>query len=157
MRPHFHAGSARVWHGTMPVEFLYTAGAAGERFFDTLRRRDVFAVTRCQGCNLTYLPPRLYCERCFDDLSETWQEVPPVGRVHTFTVVRVDGTGRPLPTPDIVAYVRIDGTDGGMVARLLQVAADAVRLDMPVRAILAPRRRRRGVLADLLGFAPTRS
>jgi uncharacterized OB-fold protein len=156
VKPDLHAGSARVWHGTMPVEFLYTAGAAGERFFVTLRRRDVFAVTRCEECNLTYLPPRLYCERCFDDLSEAWHEVPPVGRVHTFTVVRVDGTGRPLRTPDIIAYVRIDGTDGGMVSRLLDVDSAAVGIDMPVRAVLAPRRKRRGLLADLLGFAPTR-
>jgi hypothetical protein len=156
VNPDLHAGGARVWRGTMPVEFLYTAGVAGERFFDTLRRRDVFAVTRCEACNLTYLPPRLYCERCFDDLSATWHEVPPLGRVHTFTVVRVDGTGRPLQIPEIVAYVRIDGTDGGMVGRLLQVAPDDVRIDMPVRALLAPRRKRRGVLADLLGFAPAR-
>jgi len=154
VNPDLHAGGARVWRGRMPVEFLYTAGAAGERFFDTLRRRDAFAVTHCAACNLTYLPPRLYCERCFDDLSGTWREVPPVGRVHTFTVVRVDGTGAPLPAPEIIAYVRIDGTDGGMVSRLLQVDAAAVSIEMPVRAVLAPRRRRRSNLADLLGFAP---
>jgi uncharacterized OB-fold protein len=156
VNPDLRAGTARIWRGTMPVEFLYTAGIAGERFFDTLRRRDVFAVTRCEECNLTYLPPRLYCERCFDDLSEAWHDVPPVGRVHTFTVVRVDGIGEPLHTPEIVAYVRIDGTDGGMVSRLLQVEAAAVGLEMPVRAVLAPRRKRRGVLVDLLGFAPAR-
>ncbi len=151
-----HAGSATVWRGSMPVQFLYTAGAAGERFFQTLRRRGRFAVTRCEECHLTYLPPRVYCERCFEDLSETWQEVAPRGRVHTFAVVHVDGMGRHLPAPEVVAYVRIDGTDGGMVARLLRVAPSDVRLEMPVTAVLAPPRKRRGNLADLYGFAPPR-
>ncbi len=153
---HLHAGSARVWRGTMPVEFLYTAGVAGERFFQTLRKRGQFAVTRCDECNLTYLPPRLYCERCFADLSDTWQDVAPTGRVHTFTVVHVSGTGDPLPQPDIVAYVKIDGTDGGMVGRLLRVKPGDVQLEMPVTAVLASPRKRRGVLADLQGFAPLR-
>ncbi|HEY3248979.1 MAG TPA: Zn-ribbon domain-containing OB-fold protein [bacterium] len=154
--PDLHAGDGRVWRGRMPVEFLYTAGVAGERFFATLRTRGRFAVTRCEECSLTYLPPRLYCERCFADLSDTWGEVPATGRVHTFAVVHVTGTGRPLPAPEVVAYVRIDGTDGGMVARLLRVTPADVQLDMPVTAVFVPRRKRRGVLADLHGFAPLR-
>jgi len=90
---------ARVWHGTMPVQYLYTAGVAGERFFQTLRRKGVFAVTTCAECQVTYLPPRLYCERCFADLSEAWAEVAPSGRVHTYTVVHEDQDGRPLDPP----------------------------------------------------------
>lgn len=145
-----------VWRGRMPVEFLYTAGAAGERFFQTLRRRGRFEATHCDECNLTYLPPRIYCERCFADLSDTWREVPLTGRVHTFTVVRMDGQGRPLPAPEVIAYVRIDGTDGGLVARLLKAAPGDVQLEMPVKAVLAAPRKRRGTLDDLLGFAPTK-
>src|SRR5207247_10607474 len=68
----------------------YTAGVAGERFFQTLRSRGVLAVTRCAECQVTYLPPRLYCERCFADLSQAWAEVAPGGRVHTYTVVCED-------------------------------------------------------------------
>lgn len=150
------ASRPSAWRGKMPVEFLYTAGAAGERFFQTLRRRGRFEVTRCDECNLTYFPPRIYCERCFADLSATWKEAPLTGRVHTFTVVHADGLGRPLPVPEVVAYVRIDGTDGGLVARLLKVAPGDVQLEMPVTAVLAPPRRRRGNLADLLGFTPAK-
>lgn len=145
-----------AWRGTMPVEFLYTAGAAGERFFQTLRRRGRFEATRCDECNLTYFPPRIYCERCFADLSDTWRGVPLTGKVHTFTVVHVDGRGQPLPQPEVIAYVRIDGTDGGMVSRLLRAKPGDVQLEMPVTAVLAPPRKRRGNLADLLGFAPTK-
>lgn len=149
-----HLGEARVWRGRMPVEFLYTAGAAGERFFRTLQQRGVFAVTRCEECQITYLPPRLYCERCFADLSRAWKEIPPTGHVHTYTVVHVDRRGRPRPAPEAIAFVRIDGSDGGLVSRLLNVHASDIRLEMPVEAVLAPPRRRRGIPADILGFAP---
>lgn len=143
-----------TWRGTMPVQFLYTAGVAGERFFRTLRRRGKFAITRCAECDITYLPPRLYCERCFVDLSDTWAEVAPTGRVHTFTVVHLDREGRRLATPEIIGFVRINGTNGGLVSRLLDVRPEEVHLDMAVQAVLAPPRQRRGTLEDVRGFAP---
>ncbi len=151
-----NASQARVWRGTIPVQFLYTAGVAGERFFQTLRTKGVFAVTTCAECRITYLPPRLYCERCFADLSETWKDVPPTGRVHTYTVVHQDEDGRPLDHPQIVAVVRIDGTDGGLVGRLLDVRPQDVRLELPVEAVLLAPRRRRGTLDDIAGFAARR-
>ena len=149
--------ATRVWHGTMPVEFLYTPGVAGLRFFQTLKQKGVLAVTFCAECTVTYLPPRVYCENCFADLSDAWQEVPGRGRVHTFTLVRVDRQGRRLQTPEIVAFVRIDGTDGGLVTRLVDVAPADVRLDLPVEIVLQPPRRRRAVPNDIVGFTPTRT
>lgn len=147
----------RVWKGAMPVQFLYTAGVAGERFFQTLRRKGVFATTHCEECRITYLPPRIYCERCFADLSKSWRDVPPVGRVHTYTLVHVDREGRPLPSPELIAFVHVDSTNGGFVTRLLEVAPADVRIEMPVELVLAPPRRRRGRLDDILGFRPRRS
>jgi len=146
----------RVWKGTMPVQFLYTAGVAGERFFQTLKRKGVFLATRCEECRVTYLPPRIYCEQCFADLSETWRAVAPVGRVHTYTLVQVDREGHPLPSPEVVAFVRIDGTDGGFVTRLLDVPPSDARIEMPVEVVLRPPRKRRGILDDIIGFRPAR-
>src|SRR2546428_2342681 len=143
-----NVSQARVWRGTMPVQYLYTAGVAGERFFQTLRRKGVFAVTTCAECQVTYLPPRLYCERCFADLSEAWAEVAPSGRVHTYTVVHEDQDGRPLDPPQVVAFVRIDGTSGGLVGRLLHPPPHEVTVEMPRDAVLAPPPRRRGRRGD---------
>jgi len=154
-------GAARVeqFHvlrGTFPVQFLYTAGVAGERFFQTLRAKGLLAVTTCAECRITYLPPRVYCEQCFADLSGTWKEVPATGRVYTYTVAHQDEDGRPLEPPQAIAYVRIDGTDGGLVGRLLNIRPPDIRLEMPVEAVLLPRRRRRGTLSDITGFAARR-
>ncbi|MGH2398857.1 MAG: Zn-ribbon domain-containing OB-fold protein [bacterium] len=146
--------AARTWHGTMPVQFRYTPGAAGLRFFQTLKQKGTFAATHCEECQQTYLPPRLYCEECFADLGGAWMEVPPRGRVHSFTLVHADREGSPLREPEIVAFVRIDGTDGGFVARLVNLRPADVHFEMPVEAVLLPPRRRRGTLDDIVGFAP---
>jgi uncharacterized OB-fold protein len=149
--------ATRAWYGTMPVEFLYTPGAAGLRFFQTLRQKGVLTATHCDECNVTYLPPRIYCANCFADLSDAWRDVRGTGRVHTFTVVHVDREGRPLDPPQVIAFVRIDGTDGGLVTRLINVAPSDVRLDMPVEMVLKPARRRRALLTDIAGFVPVGS
>lgn len=151
-----HVHEARVWRGSMPVQYLYTAGVAGERFFQTLRTKSRFAVTACAECRITYLPPRLYCEQCFGDLSQTWADVPPYGRVHSYTIVHQDHDGQRLKDPVVVAFVRIDGTDGGLLGRLLKVRIQDIRLEMPVEAVFVPVRRRQGRMDDLLGFAPHR-
>jgi uncharacterized OB-fold protein len=138
----------------MPVQYLYTAGVAGERFFQTLKTRGVFCATTCPQCRITYLPPRLYCEHCFADLSDTWSEVAPQGRVHSYTIVHQGQDGQPLKVPQIIAFVRIDGSDGGLTGRLLHIQSQDVRLEMLVDATLLPPRQRRGRLDDIVGFTP---
>lgn len=146
--------SARVVRGKMPVQYLYTAGVAGERFFQTIKTKGVLMATTCRDCRITYLPPRVYCERCFADLSETWSQVPSTGRVHSYTVVHQDQDGQPVDPPQIVAFVRMDGTDGGLIGLVLHTSLQGVHLDMPVEAVLRPPRQRRGTLDDIEGFAP---
>lgn len=152
-----HRTAARTWYGTMPVQYRYTPGAAGLRFFQTLKARGMLAATRCEECHRTYLPPRLYCEECFADLTGTWTEVAPRGRVHTFTLVHLDQDGRRLREPELVAFIRIDGTDGGLIARLVNIRPADVRMEMPVEAVLLPPRRRRALPDDIIGFAPAGS
>lgn len=149
--------AGRVWYGTMPVQFRYTPGAAGLRFFQTLKQKGVLTATHCAECAVTYLPPRVYCEQCFADLSGAWREVPGRGRVHTYTVVHVDREGRPLARPDVVAFVRIEGTDGGLMTRLIGVTPADVSMEMPVEMVLEPPRQRRARLSDIKGFRPVQS
>jgi len=144
----------RRWYGSIPVRYLYTAGVAGERFFHNLRQKGRLSVTRCAECQITYLPPRIYCSQCFADLTDAWSDVAPEGYVHTYTILHVDHAGQRLRNPEVIAFIRIEGTDGGLVSRLLDVRPADVRADMPVAAVLAPARRRRGTLADIRGFAP---
>jgi hypothetical protein len=148
-----HAEGALSWRGNMPTEGRYTAGIAGERFFRAITEEGQFLATICLDCDITYMPPRLYCEQCFATLEE-WVEVEAAGHVHTFTVVHQDLDEQPLPEPQILAFVAIDDTDGGLVHYLAEVEPEDVYLEMPVEPVLKERAERQGSITDIKYFRP---
>lgn len=143
----------KPWHDEIPVYGQYTFGLAGERFFRELRDDGRIMGTRCGQCDLLYLPPRVYCERCFGELTE-WLEVPARGVVHTFTATYVDLDGNRLEEPAIVALVRFDGVYGGLVHRLGEIEAANVSIGMPVEIVLRPKAERTGSILDINYFKP---
>jgi hypothetical protein len=137
----------------MPTEGRYTAGIAGERFFRAIKDEGQFLATVCLDCDITYMPPRHYCEECFAHLDE-WVEVDPAGHVHTFTVVHQDLDDKPLSQPRILAFVILDETDGGLVHYLGEVESEEVYLGMPVEPLLKEKEQRRGSINDIKYFRP---
>lgn len=148
-----HAGDALSWRGDMPTQGRYTAGVAGERFFRAIKESGQFLATICLDCDITYMPPRLYCEQCFAHLDE-WVEVDPEGHVHTFTVVHQDLDEEPLPEPRILAFVVLDDTDGGLVHYLDEVEPEDIYLGMPVEPVLKEKAERQGSITDIKYFRP---
>ncbi len=146
-----HLRDALAWEDNIPITGRYTAGIAGERFFRTLMEEGKLTGTRCPTCDITYIPPRLYCEQCFDHLDE-WVEIPPRGWVHTFTVVHLGLDGEPLDEPRIIAFVRLDESDGGLVHYLGEVDPDEVYIGMPVEMVL--KEERKGSITDIAYFRP---
>jgi len=70
----------RRWDGDMPVRHRYTPGVAGDAFFTALKDRGVLLGSRCEHCSYTYVPARLFCERCFAELAAD-TEVGPGGEL----------------------------------------------------------------------------
>ncbi len=144
-------------YGDMPVNFAYTLGVAGERFFREVMENGRFMGTRCQKCEYTYLPPRLYCERCFASLDDQWVEVGSQGIVEAFTVAHLDLEGQPLAEPELLALIRLEGADGLLVHRLGGTSAEDVDIGLLVRAVFRPRRQRKGSILDIRYFRPVAS
>lgn len=142
----------RHWEGHMEADYIYTSGVAGERFFRALRDEGRLLAARCDACGLSYLPPRLFCERCFEELTQ-YVDVPAEGRVAALTVAHVDRRGNPLSRPDPWAFVTFRGIHGGLVHRLLGDPAQA-KPGMRVRPRIRPKAYRTGTIADLEGFEP---
>lgn len=138
-----------TWPGELPVRFAYTAGVAGERFLRELKESGRLLASRCPSCPYTYLPPRLYCERCFAELSD-WVEVGPQGTVQAHTTVHEDMDGRPLETPVTVALVQLDGADG----LLAHCVVGEVQIGTRVEPVLKPARQRQGSISDIDHFRP---
>ena len=144
---------AHAIQGEIPLQNRYTMGLAGERFFHEIKDNAKFLATYCPDCDYTYLPPRIYCERCFSELKE-WVQVPNRGTVYAYTVVYYDLEEKPLETPQVVALIEMEGCDGVFVHLLGAVDPDDICIGMPVQAVFKRKAKRTGEITDIAYFRP---
>ena len=144
------------WPGEIPVSFLYTAGVAGERFLREIKDKGRFLGSRCPDCSYTYLPPRLYCERCFAELKD-WVEVGPRGTVEALTVAHLVLDGEPLAQPETFALIRLDGADGLLLHRVKAAAAEELEVGAAVEPVFLAKTARKGSILDVQHFRPART
>lgn len=160
-------GQTKPWYGTLSSQYgeavltsqepclygQYTYGIAGEKFFREIKDNAKIMGTKCEKCNLIYVPARIYCERCFASLEE-WCEIESKGEIFTYTVGWTDLNGAQLDEPVILALIKFDGVCGGLVHRIGEISPDAVRIGMSVRAIYKDKAEREGSILDIKYFAP---
>jgi uncharacterized OB-fold protein len=144
---------ATAWRGDLPITSRYTAGVAGERFFREIKDHARILGTRCATCSLTYVPATMFCERCFAELDE-WVEVPSHGTVFTYTILHVDLDGRPLDPPAVLAYIKLDESDGGLVHHIGETEPEAVFIGLEVEAVFKDSGEREGSILDIQHFRP---
>lgn len=137
--------------GNMPVEYLYTAGLAGERFFREIRDREKLFGTVCTKCKIVYLPPRLYCERCFKTL-EKWKTIPKKGIIYTFTISYPDAEKFPKPEPTIWAFITFKGITGGLIHKIGEAKPEEVKIGVPVIPVFEEVEKRTGSILDIKYF-----
>lgn len=141
----------RRWEGDLPVRHRYTPGVAGEVFLTALRDRGVILGSRCEACSFTYVPARLFCERCFAELAAD-VEVGPGGSLVSFTIAFVGIDGEPLEEPVTLGLIRLDGADAVLLHRVLDAGDEPLEIGERVEAILATDRT--GSILDIEGFRP---
>ena len=66
------AHQARQVQGEVPIYHRYTLGVAGDRFFKAMRDHQQLLASPCPKCQDRLLPPKMYCERCFEETSDDW-------------------------------------------------------------------------------------
>jgi hypothetical protein len=137
--------------GELSVSFRYTPGVGNLAFFETLRDRGVFLGSRCDDCGVTYLPARVFCERCMAELEPS-VECGPEGELVSWTIVRVDVDDQPLDRPVTYGLVRLDGADTVLLHRLVEMDGEPT-IGARMRAVFASDRE--GSMLDVSGFAPT--
>ena len=140
----------RRWDGEFPVRHRYTPGVAGTAFFTALRDRGVLLGSRCEACSYTYVPARLFCERCFAELAAD-TEVGPGGELVSFTIGFVGLEGEPLEDPETIGLVRLDGADSVLVHRVLD-ADEPLEIGERLEVVLRPEGEREGTILDIEGF-----
>lgn len=142
------------WTGEIPLEYIYTYGRAGEAYYRSIQNKGMFLGARCDRCGITYVPPRIYCEKCFDRLESKYVPVSTTGTVVTYTVLykNLDGTRKKDPT--IMAMINLDGAYGGVVYQLGEVRPEEVTIGMKVQAVFKTKRERKGGILDIKHFKP---
>jgi hypothetical protein len=140
--------------GDMEADYIYTAGVAGEKFLFALKDEGKLLATRCGKCDITFMPPRIYCDQCFGKL-ENWMEVPKTGTVQTFTTAHRDMNGEQLDEPITLAVIQIDKTNGGLIHTVGEVGSEGLKIGMKVEAVLKDQSERTGALTDISHFKPS--
>jgi uncharacterized OB-fold protein len=112
--------------------------------------------SRCSDCRYTYLPPRLYCERCFAELKD-WVPVGPRGTVEARTVAHLGLDGEPLAQPEIFALIRLDGADGLLLHRVKVPAGQELEVGATVEPVFLAAASRKGSILDVQHFRPART
>lgn len=120
-------------------------------FFEALRERGVLLGARCETCGVTYLPARIFCERCLAELTpET--ECGPEGELVSWTTGHVDLDDAPLPEPVTIGLVRLDGADTVLMHRMLGDAP--ISIGQRVLVEVRGPSERTGSILDIAGFRP---
>jgi uncharacterized OB-fold protein len=149
------ADKAKPWYGDLPVESLYTMGIVGEKFFRTLKDKGKITGSKCENCDYVYVPPKMYCERCFEKLDKT-VFVGLVGTLNSFTLVYIDVDGNPLPKPEIVGLINLDGASTNLMHRLGEFDITDLWIGMRVEAVLKPAKLSTRSINDIKYFKPTK-
>lgn len=129
------------WEGEIPVQNLYTAGIAGEKFARALQERGELLATSCQKCNVTYLPPHLYCQQCFDELTN-WHTVPNEATVYSYTI----------ENGEIFALLDFPNVTTKLLHKLGGLKPGEVKIGMKVEAVFKEPQARTGSILDILYF-----
>lgn len=146
-----HPDEIRRWDGDLPVQHRYTPGVAGIEFFKTLKERGVLLGSRCESCDYTYVPSRLFCERCFSELSAD-TELGPDGDLISFTIIFEGIDGKPLERPEILGAVRLDRADAVLIHRVLDSEKEPLEIGERVSVVIKPETERSGSILDIEGF-----
>ena len=136
------ADRVRRWTDEIPLHYQYTSGVAGEKFLRALMSGKLLG-GRCDSCGLTFLPPKIYCIKCFGKV-ERYIRVPLQGRVAASSL----GDGE---TSRFV-FVTFDGVVGGLIHRAL---GRPPKLGARIRIKFKRKPQRKGSIMDIQGFEPS--
>ena len=144
---------ARHWTDTIPLEYHYTVGVAGEEFRRELKETGRFLSSKCAKCKTVYVPARMFCPTCFIEIKES-APVERHGYVYSLTTVSHDRAGEPINEPLMMALIKFEGVKGGIVHRLQVDEPNSVSFGTKVIPILKDKDKRTGALTDIIAFKP---
>src|SRR2546427_10372421 len=87
---------AKHWADSIPLEFHYTAGVAGEEFLREMKGNGRLSAAKCPKCKNSYVPARMYCPNRFAETKDR-HEITSQGAGYSCAVVDADRSRSKLP------------------------------------------------------------
>jgi len=140
-----------TYKGKIELEYEWSMGKAGSRFFTEIRDNKHIMGTKCRQCGRVLVPPRIFCEECFVDDME-WILLPSTGRLVTFGESYFSISGEKLKDAWMLGIVRIDGADGGLLHHINECRPEDLEIGMPMEIVYKDERE--GNIMDIKYFRP---
>jgi uncharacterized OB-fold protein len=142
--------------GKWEIEYKYAAGPYISKFLEGLKEKKIFGI-KCNSCKRVYVPPRMFCERCYVELND-WVEVKETGTLETFIVVYRKFYGLPDP-PYALGLIKLDGASESFLHYLGEVDLSRPEkipeiLKQGQKVIAIWNEERKGSILDIKYFKP---
>ena len=113
------------------VMYSHSYGRVSPFFLGLLEKK--LMGTKCPKCGDVFCPPRAHCWRISCRLQETdWVEMPLKGTLHSYSIMGFSGEAFLDDLPFMLAYVRPDGCNTMIAARLTGIDPWDAECDMRV-------------------------
>lgn len=139
--------------GMVRAEYAFWVGQYMDRFYDGLEKKKIVG-NKCPKCGDVFVPPRKICGKCnmTIPLNENWVDLPNTGTLinYTITPYRINDRGSRTAKPQIIGIIRIDGSNTGIIFRLLNIEPKDVKTGMKVK--IEWEEKTKGDPTDIKGF-----
>ncbi len=112
------------------IDYLHSY-AEDSPFFTGLAQGKLMG-SECTRCHYRFATPRAYCMEC--GAETRWYELPLEGRVHTWTTCHFGSEAFLKETPFNLALIEFEGVNSLLLARLIGVTENEIKIGMPVQA-----------------------
>lgn len=100
--------------GKWEIEYKYAAGPYIGKFLEGLKEKKIYGI-RCPSCKRVMTPPRMFCERCYVQLSlNDFVELKDTGVIESYFIVYRQFYGLP-PPPYAIGLIRLEGSNEGII------------------------------------------
>ena len=114
------AATAKSWPGKIPLNYIYTAGIAGTKFYNDLAAGKI-AGTYNADTDETLVPPAIFDESTMDFITgaKSVKNINPgSGYIKSYTIVHEDRSGHIMDKPVVIVQVAFADVNGSVFGRL---------------------------------------
>ena len=140
--------------GLVRAEFNFWVGQYMDKLYDAMEKKKLVG-NKCPECGYVFVPPRKICGKCnlTLPLDHGWVDLPNSGTLLNYTVTPYkinERSDRKVKKPQIIGMIQIDGSNTGIVYRLLNLEPEEVTIGMKLK--IEWEEKPKGDPSDIKGF-----